>query len=76
MDEKSELVADPHSILGKWRKHFSQLLNMHGVNDVSLFHTGVPCQEWSLKSTSYEGSLSGMLWPFKCTINSSRCIEL
>jgi len=35
MDEKSEMVADLHSILGRWRKYFSQLLNIHGVNDVS-----------------------------------------
>ena len=33
-DEKSELVADPHSILAMWRNYFSQLLNVHGVNDV------------------------------------------
>jgi len=33
-DEKGDLVADPHSILGRWRNHFSQLLNKHGINDV------------------------------------------
>jgi hypothetical protein len=33
-DEKGELVADSHSILASWRNHFSQLLNIHGVNDV------------------------------------------
>jgi hypothetical protein len=27
------LVADSHHILGRWRKHFSQLLNIHGIND-------------------------------------------
>ena len=27
-DEKNDLVADSHSILGRWRKHFSQLLNV------------------------------------------------
>jgi len=33
-DEKGDLVADSHSILARWRNHFSQLLNIHGVNDV------------------------------------------
>jgi hypothetical protein len=26
--------ADSHSILARWRKYFSQLLNVHGVEDV------------------------------------------
>jgi hypothetical protein len=33
-DEKGDLVADSHSILPRWRNHFSQLLNVHGVNNV------------------------------------------
>jgi hypothetical protein len=33
-DEKSDLVVDPHSILARWRNHFTQLLNVHGVNDI------------------------------------------
>jgi hypothetical protein len=33
-DEKGDLVADSHSILARWRNHFFQLLNVHGVNDV------------------------------------------
>jgi len=33
-DEKGDLVADCHSILARWRKHFSQLLNVHEVNNV------------------------------------------
>ena len=33
-DEKGELVADPHSIMTRWRKYFSQLLNVHEDNDV------------------------------------------
>jgi hypothetical protein len=33
-DERSDLVTDSHSILARWRNHFSQLLNVHGVNDV------------------------------------------
>ena len=28
------MVADSHSILARWRNHFSQLLNVHGFNDV------------------------------------------
>ena len=32
--EKGDLVLDSHSILARWRNHLSQLLNMHGVNDV------------------------------------------
>ena len=28
------MVTDFHIILVKWRKHFSQLLNVHGFNDV------------------------------------------
>ena len=28
------MVTDSHSILARWRKHFSQLLNVHRVNDV------------------------------------------
>jgi len=27
-DEKGELIADPHSILSRWRNNFSQLLNI------------------------------------------------
>ena len=30
--EKGDLVADCHSILGRCRNHFSQLLNVHGFN--------------------------------------------
>jgi len=29
---KGDLVTDGHSILVRWRNHFSQLLNVHGVN--------------------------------------------
>jgi len=38
------LVADSHSILARWKNHFSQLLNKHGVNDVSQteIHTQEP----------------------------------
>jgi len=33
-DEKSDLVTECHCILARWRNHFAQLLNVHGVNDV------------------------------------------
>jgi hypothetical protein len=33
-DDNGDLVADSHSILTRWRKHFSQLLNVYGVTDV------------------------------------------
>jgi len=28
-----EWVAESHSILARWRNHFSKLLNLHGVNE-------------------------------------------
>ena len=28
------MVTDFHSILARWRNHFSQLLNVHGISDV------------------------------------------
>jgi hypothetical protein len=37
--EKSNLVADSQSILVRWRNHFSQLLNVHGVNKVGQIYT-------------------------------------
>ena len=38
------MVADSHSILARKRNHFSQLLNVHGVNDARQTekHTAVP----------------------------------
>jgi hypothetical protein len=43
-DEKGDLVADSPSILARWRNHFSQLLDIHGVNDVRQIevHTAEP----------------------------------
>jgi hypothetical protein len=31
--ENGYLVTDSHNILGRWKNHFSQSLNVHGVND-------------------------------------------
>jgi len=38
------LVADTHGIVGRWRKYFSQLFNVHGVKDVGQaeIHTAEP----------------------------------
>jgi hypothetical protein len=33
-DGKGDLDTDSHSILTRWRNHFSQLLNVHEVNNV------------------------------------------
>jgi len=33
------MIRDSHSILQKWRNHFSQLLNVCGVNDVRQTET-------------------------------------
>jgi hypothetical protein len=33
-DENGDLLADSHSILNKWKKYFSQVVNVHRVNDV------------------------------------------
>ena len=43
-DEKGDLVADPHSILARFRKHFSRILNVHGVSDgrQTAIHTAEP----------------------------------
>jgi hypothetical protein len=43
-DEKGDLVTDPHSILAKWRNHFSHLFNVHGVSEVrqTEIHTAEP----------------------------------
>jgi len=42
--EKGVLFADSHGILARWRNHLSQLLNVHGVNDVrqAEIHTAEP----------------------------------
>jgi len=43
-DEKGDLVTDSHSILARWRNHFSQLFNVHWVSDVrqTAIHTAEP----------------------------------
>jgi len=43
-NEKDNLVTDSHSILARWRNHFSQLLNVHGIHNVwqTEIHTAEP----------------------------------
>jgi len=43
-DGKGDLVADSNSILLRWKNHFSQLLNVHGVKVVrhTEIHTPRP----------------------------------
>jgi hypothetical protein len=43
-DERDDLVADSHNILARWRKHFSQLFDVHGVDDGrhTEIHTAEP----------------------------------
>ena len=43
-DDKSDLFADSHSILVRWRNYFSKLFNVHGVKDVrrTEIHTAEP----------------------------------
>jgi hypothetical protein len=43
-DENRDLRADSHSILNRWKKNFSQLLNVHNVSDVRQIevHTAEP----------------------------------
>ena len=45
-DEKGDLVANSHSILSRCRNHFSQLLNVHRVNDIrqTEIHTAEPLE--------------------------------
>jgi hypothetical protein len=33
-DENSDLLADSRKVLSRWKNYFSQLLNVHRVNDV------------------------------------------
>jgi hypothetical protein len=49
-DESCNLVADSHNILARWKNYFSQLLNVHGVNDVR--QTGIHTAERLVPDTS------------------------
>ena len=56
-DEKGDLVAEFHSILARWKNHFSPLLNIYGVNDVrqTEIHTAEPLV---LEPSAFEVELS------------------
>jgi hypothetical protein len=43
-DEKGDVIADSQSIMARWRNYFSQLLNVHGVEDDGQvqIHTAEP----------------------------------
>jgi hypothetical protein len=43
-DENGDLLADCHNTLNRWKKYFSQLLNVHNVSDVrqTEVHTAEP----------------------------------
>jgi hypothetical protein len=44
-DGNGDLLADSHSILNRWKNYFSQLLNVHGVNDVRQIEMKVHTDE-------------------------------
>jgi len=43
-NEKGDLIANSHSIVARWKNYFSQLFNVHGINDVGKaeIHTAEP----------------------------------
>jgi hypothetical protein len=43
-DENGNVLADPHSVLNRWKNFFNQVLNVHGVHDVRQMgiHTTEP----------------------------------
>jgi hypothetical protein len=49
-DEKSDIVTNSHSILARWRNHFSQLLNVYEVNYVK--HTEMHTAEQLISEAS------------------------
>jgi hypothetical protein len=56
-DEKGNLAADCHSILTRWRDNFSQLLNIHGDNDIrqTEIQTAEPLVP---ESSAFEGEMA------------------
>jgi len=38
-DKKGDVLADSHSIMARWRNYFSQLLDVHEVNDIRQAET-------------------------------------
>ena len=56
-DKKGDVVADPHSIMARRRNCFSQLLNVHEVNDIKQaeIHTVEPLVT---EPSAFEGDLA------------------
>jgi len=38
-DEKSDLMADSHRIVARWRNYFSQIFNVHDFKDIRQAET-------------------------------------
>jgi len=55
-DKKGDLVADTCSTVARWKNYFSQLLNVHGVNDVR--HTEMYTTELLPKPSAFEVELA------------------
>ena len=55
--EKGDLDTDCHIILARWRNHFSQLFNVHGVNVVRQAerHTAEPLVP---EPSAFEGEMA------------------
>jgi hypothetical protein len=51
-DENGDLLADPHNILDRWKKYFSQLLNVHRVSDVRQIEIHTCTAELSVPNPS------------------------
>jgi len=54
---KVDLVTDSHRILATWRNHFSQLLNVLGVNDVKQIEVYAE-EPFVPKPTAFENEMA------------------
>jgi hypothetical protein len=43
-DENGNLIADPQSVLNRWKFFFNQVINVHGLHDLTQtnIHTAEP----------------------------------
>ena len=55
------MLIDSHSILARWKNHFSQMFNVHGVNDVrqTEIHTVEPLMP-QLSAFEFELAIEGL----------------
>jgi hypothetical protein len=58
-DENVNLLADPQSVLNRWKHFFNQVLNIHGVRNVTQKDMSHQCQnlvflKWKLLLESYK----------------------